>query len=110
MQPLPTTCLMMTWLSMCPADELTTTRQQKSGYIAYTLAVFILNVICFVASLVYCLKFFSIDFDGAAFAFMAAIGEFGLIYFMITAILMRHQIRNIFLNLSMIYKTSRFSH
>lgn len=40
------TQLLMTWLSMCPADE-STSPSQKVGHIAYTLAIFILNLIIF---------------------------------------------------------------
>lgn len=108
MQPLASTRQMMTWLSMCPADE-TTTLRQRTGYIAYTLAIAFVIVTGFVTSLVYCFEYGSIDFDGAAFAFQIAIGEFGLIYFMIDAIQMRQQVGNIFASLSTIYKSSKFS-
>lgn len=105
MRPLATTRLMMTWLSMCPPDELTATRQKRI-YIGHTSAVLTLNVIGFASSLAYCLKMFSTDFDGAVYGFMAAIADFGVIYFMIAAFLMRHQIDNIFTGLSEIYDSS----
>lgn len=108
MRPLATTQLMMTWLSMCPVDESITVRQ-KIGRIANTLFVFFLNVVLFVSSLAYCLKYFSVDFDGAAFGFMCIIGEVGMIYFMIVAIRMRQQIGEIFSNLSTIYEASMFN-
>lgn len=108
MEPLPTTHQMMTWLSMCPVDDSKTLTQKTTYIIAYTLVILITIVLCFVASLAYCLKYFSIDFDGAAFGFMSAIGEFGLVYFMIVAIRMRHQISNIFADLSHIYNCRKF--
>lgn len=108
MRPLATTQLMMTWHSMCPADELTTPRQ-KVEHIAYTLAVLIVNVMCFVTSLAYCVKFFSIDFGGAAFSLMNAIGELGVIYFWVIAIRKRQQIGDIFTSLSAIYKGRKFN-
>lgn len=40
---------------------------------------------------------------------MLVIGEFGMIYFMISAILMRHQTESIFTSLSTIYKSSKSS-
>lgn len=95
MQPLASTRQMMMWLSMCTADESSTERQQKA-YVAHTYAVLFLNLASFVASVVFCLKYISIDFDGAMFAFMTAIGEFGGIYIMIIAIRMHHQIDNFF--------------
>lgn len=105
MQPLATTKLVMTWLSMHPVDE-SATPKQKWFYIAHTSAVLIVNVVDLVSSLAYCLKFISTDFDSAVFAF--TIAEFGAIYFMIAAILMRHQIEGIFTNLTTIYKNSMF--
>lgn len=106
MKPLASTQLMMTWLSMCSVDESTTSRQ-RTGYIAHTLFVLIVNVINIVGNLAYCLKFISIEFDGAIFAFMVVIGEFGVIYFMIVGILLRQQMDSIFTSLSTIYNRSK---
>lgn len=108
MQPLTRTRQMLTWLSMCSADE-STTNWQKLGHIAYTMAVSFVIVIGFVTSLVYCFECISTDFNGAAFAFQIAIGEFGLIYFMINAIQRRQQIGNIFASLSTINESSKFN-
>lgn len=108
MQPLATTRLMMMWLSMCPADG-SSKEQQRMAYVAHTWAVLFFNVINFVSSVAFCWKYFSIDFNGAMFAIMIAIGEFGLIYFMIVAILMCHQIQSIFTSLSTICKRSKFN-
>lgn len=107
MQLLATTRLMLTWLSMCSADE--STPQRKSAHIAYTLVVFSSNVVNFVASMVYCFDFFSTDFNGAIFAFMVAFGELGSIYFHLTAIRRRHQIDGIFTSLLKIYKSRKHS-
>lgn len=101
MQPLATTRRMMTWLSMCSAKESSSARQ-KIAFVAYTL-------IGFVASIAFCWKYFTIDFNGATFAFLIAIGEFGVIYFMFVAILMCYQIESIFTSLSTIYKSSEFN-
>lgn len=107
-QPLATTKLMMTWLSMCPAEESATIRQKRL-YIAYTSAILIVNVIAFSASLAYCIKFFSVDFDSAMFACMVVIGSFGFIYFIIAAIRMHHQIDDTFESLSTIYENRKFN-
>lgn len=64
--------------------------------------------IFFATSSAYCIKYYSTDFDGAALAFMVAIGVLGLVYFMIAAILMRHQTDGIFTGLSTIYESSKF--
>lgn len=39
---------------------------------------------------------------------MITIAELGVIYFMVVAILMRHQIEGIFTSLTTIYKSSKF--
>lgn len=106
-QPLKTTQKMMMWFSMCSTDE-SSTQRQKQQYIVYTSVVLIIEVIGFVASLTYCFKYIITDFDGAAFAFMIGIGDFGLIYIMIAAIQLRQQIANIFESLSRIYKIRKF--
>lgn len=108
MKPLATTHQMMTWLGMCTADE-SSTLMQKLGYIAHTSAILITSSISFIASLAYCLKFSSIDFDGSVFGLMAAIAEFGLLYVLTSAIGMRHQIDNVFVSLSTIYKICKFN-
>lgn len=108
MQPLATTRRMMTWLSMCSAKESSSARQ-KIAFVAYTLTFLCLNLIGFVASIAFCWKYFTIDFNGATFAFLIAIGEFGVIYFMFVAILMCYQIESIFTSLSTIYKSSEFN-
>lgn len=108
MRPLATTQLMMTWLSMCSANE-STTLLQKIVYIAHTLAVFIINLSSIATSSVYCIKYFSIDLNGAMFGIMVIIGDFGMIYFMIAAILMRHQIDGIFASSSTIYKSRKYT-
>lgn len=109
MQPLATTRRMMMWLAMCSADE-SSSESQKEAYLAHALAVFLLNLIGFTASLAFSFKYVKTDFDSAMFAPMTTIGEFGLIYFMVVAILMRHQIENIFTSLSTMYKSSNFNH
>lgn len=107
MQPLATTLQMMMWLCMCPVDD-TTTRRQHFAYVAHTLAILIICLIGITTGLAYCITFISIDFDGAVFGFMAAIAEFGIIYALIAAIKMRHEIEHIFTGLSSIYKSSKF--
>lgn len=107
MQPLATIRRSMMWLSMCPPDASASARQKKA-YVYATFAVFALNVIGCIAPMVFCMKCISINFNGATFAFMITIAELGVIYFMIVAILMRHQIEGIFTSLTTIYKSSKF--
>lgn len=108
MRALATTQQLMTWLSMYPVDE-STTRRQKRIYIGYTWTISIVNVSAFCASFGYGLKKITIDFDGAVFGFMTAIAGFGIIYFMIAAMLMRERIGEIFTSLSDIYKRSKLN-
>lgn len=105
MQPLATTRQVMTWLSICPADE-STNSWQKRAYKAHTWAVLIINFTAVSAGLTFCMEFFQTDFDSSTFAFMAAAGECGAIYFWIVAFQMRRQIDEIFKKLSTIYNDS----
>lgn len=110
MQPLVTTRRLMTWLSMCPrADKSPNARPKKAYVVAHTFTVLSLNFIGFIAPIAFCLKYISIDFNGTTFAFMIIIAEFGVIYFLIIAILMRHHIDSVFTSLSAIYKSSKFN-
>lgn len=104
-QPLAATRRLLTWLSMYPAN-VSATRRKKSAYICHTLAVLIISLVSITISSANCVKRISINFDGAVFAFMVTIAEFGMIYFMIITILQRHQIDCIFTDLSIIYKNS----
>lgn len=108
MEPLVTVRRLMMWISMCPADK-SATPQQKWAYKCFTWAVLLFNVIGLIAPLAFCLKYFSVDFNGATFAFMIVIAEFGVIYFLIVAIQMRHQIESIFKNLTIIYNNREFN-
>lgn len=109
MEPLATTRRMLTWLCMCPADELSTLRQ-KLPYVAHTSAILLIHLVSFVASVVFCVKHIKNDFNGATFAFMICIGEVGLVYSLIVGIFMCHQIGDIFTHLSTIYKSSELNH
>lgn len=107
-QPLVTIQKLMTWLSIFPAGD-STAPEQKWAYLLNTLIVSIILLICLTSSWAYILKFYSTDFNGAAFAFMVTIATFGFVYMLIVVILMRHQIVNIFTNLSIIYKTRKLN-
>lgn len=109
MQPLPTTRRMLMCLSMCSVDESSNSMQKKI-YVAFTLTILFSNVICFMTSLTYCLKFISINFNGAVFGFMIAVGLFGLIYTFIIAISMRHRMDGVITSLSTIYNCSEYNH
>lgn len=104
MQPLATSQLMLEWISSCPVDKLKTTPSQRIGQIVHTLLIVVINVNCSIASVAYCIKFASTDFNGSLNAFMIAIGQFGWIHFMFAAFRMRDQIGDIFSSLSIIYK------
>lgn len=108
-KPLETAQRTMSWHCMCPADESSIARH-KMAYIAYTFVIFICTVNGIITTFAYCLKFISINFDGAAFAFMVCVGELVVFYTFIVAILMQHRIGDLFVNLSTIYQNSKFNH
>lgn len=105
MQPLVSIRRIMTWLSMCPSDKSSNARQ-KNSYVACTLALLFFDFVYLSTSLVFCWEFILIDFESSTFAVMIVIGEIGVLYFIISAISMRHQIGGIFKRLSTIYKDS----
>lgn len=104
MQPLPTTRRVLMWLSMCTLDE-STDAPQRRAYTVHTWAVLIINLICFTASLTFCVEFIKTDFESSTFAFMVASADSGMIYIFITAIHMRLQIDEIFNGLWTIYRS-----
>lgn len=80
------------------------------AYIAHPSAILFLLITCLIASVVFCVKFFFLDFDGAVYAFMFSMGGFGAVYTLSAAISMRHQIGGIFSSLTSIYNTRKFDH
>lgn len=92
---------------MHPAGETATVRH-KMAYVMHTLIILFFHVVSLVASFVFCWKYISVDFKSASFSIMVMVGEVGMIYFLIAAILMRHQIGNLFTSLSEIYRNRKF--
>lgn len=107
MQPLATSKRMMTWISMCPPDE-STNAQRKLAYTANTVTIAIFMAATFVSSVVFFSKFLLVDFDGAVYALLFAMGEFGVLYILTVALSMRHQIDNIYTSLACIYNSRKF--
>lgn len=107
MIPLVTIYRSLIWLSIHPADE-SSNKWQKITYIVFAASVLAIQILIFVASLVFCWIFLSIDLEKCMFAFMIVAGDFGSIYMMIVAItLMRPKIDAFFKDLSTIYNTSK---
>lgn len=105
-RPLATAQLILTSLSVCPADA-STIPSKKRFHIGFTLIVGASQLCGFGTSLCYLIQFTLVDFEGSLFAFLAFIGHGILIYSLVTAFSFRHKIGDIFSELSTIYTASR---
>lgn len=68
--------------------------------ILFAVTIFTLNVCFLIAHLTATFKFLSINLEDSLFALMGAIGISGIIYTMIVAFFLRHQLNAIFEKLS----------
>lgn len=105
METLTTNRRMLTWLSICSANE-TQSKWNKSIYIAFSLAAIAIEVIGFSSSLVFFLKNVSSDINAALFAFMQMIAMLGTIYAYISALVSHYKIREMIQHLVDIYVES----
>lgn len=107
-QPMLATKRVMTWFSMCSTDESTSV-PKKNAYRLHARVVLILNVVGFLSSSTFCVKFIRTDFDISTFAFMETTIQFGAIYFFIMATRMRLQFDQIFNGLWDIFKSRKLN-
>lgn len=107
MQQLPTTKRVLVLLCMCSADGCFS-KWEKSGRISFAFVIFALNLCFFGVHVASAIGFLPINYEDSLYAFIGAVGIFGVIYTMIAAFYLRHQISAIFLNLSEINKKCKF--
>lgn len=107
MEPLKTTHRCLIWLCMCPAEE-TASRWQKFAYNTFGTIVLVAIISGFVANVVFCVRFISIDLERSMFAVMFVAAQFGVIYMALVAIFFKRQkINTIFKNLTIIYRDGK---
>lgn len=92
----------MTWLCMCPESENTSTRKRAAHFI-FTMMIFSIIFTGFVANCTYICKFLMVDIEGSLLSIMVSSGLGGLVYSLVTAIIMRFKIRSFYKHLSTIY-------
>lgn len=100
MKPLASNRQLLIWLCLHPADATVNTINKM----AFSALCFALAVSICVASLVYTKQFWSIDLNSALYAFCQFVGFSGLVYVVIAAFVLQHEIAIIFIDLSEIYK------
>lgn len=97
--------LMLTWLSLCPADEKNS-KWKKCCYILFTVTMFLIELIGFICSLAYLLTYVRKDLEKALYSVFQIAATSGVIYAMTAVFFLRHKMSDIFTNLSKIYKAS----
>lgn len=107
MNPLVSNQWVLMWLCVCPASE-SASANKKVAYVAFTLLFCITILSTVAANVTFVIKFISIDLEKSLYAFVYIIAFSGIIYVMIVALLYRHKINAIFVELSAIYKASKF--
>lgn len=104
-KPLATTQFMLTSLLVCPSDDFTTPIKKRYN-VAFAAVIAATQFCGLLTSLIFMLKFMSIDFEASLFALLAFIGHVILIYSFLTAFSLRHEIGDIFKHLTTIHGNS----
>ena len=102
-KPLAIDQQILTWLCVLPANE-NTSKLKKLTEIALVLALIAADVTVFASSLMYAVKFVSIDFQGFSIALDTVIATIPMVNSIAVAFLYRHKIPSIFERLSEIYE------
>lgn len=107
MEPLVSVNQLFTWLCICPVDG-TVSEWKKTARVPVAIANFAIMVSHFIASLVFLIRFVTTDLPGSLFALMCCCGDFSIVYILITALILRHRVNEIFKGLSAIYSTCKY--
>ena len=105
MDPMSTNRRVMTWLCAYSAPE-STNKWTNVAHIAFTLAVCVVVIEDLVGSAMFVNEYVRIDLEIILYAVFQMTASFGLLYLIITSIVLRYRIRNIFERLKNIYKAS----
>lgn len=102
-KPFKTNRLILTWLSMYPADE-TARKWKKIAHIITTLIILIITFCMISSSVAFFVRFVSVDLEEALYSLGQIIGYSMVLYMFIVGIFLRHKINAIILRLTDIYK------
>lgn len=106
MKPLKTLKQMLVWICVCQPNKITS-KWKKRAFFANLLAGITIIMAAGTASLLFFLKFISIDLESSLDSLYPAAAGFGLAYTLLMAYLLRHKMNAIFDDLSNIYDTSK---
>lgn len=102
MKPLATTQRILAWLFIC-RDENPSNRWKKFAQICFVSFVLMISLIHFSGSILFAIKFFSIDLKKTASALVQVFAFIPVIYILTIALILRDQIIEIFSKLKDIY-------
>ena len=106
MDPMSTNRRVMTWLCAYSAPE-STNKWTNVAHIAFTLAVCVVVIEDLVGSAKFVNEYVRIDLEITLYAMFQMTAVIGLLYMIISSIVLRHRFRNIFESLKIIYKASK---
>lgn len=99
MEPLKTNKLLLIWLGMCEADQLSS-KTIKIAQFGVCATILTLNLFSMISNIVFLAEFVSTDLNRSIFAFMNLSGYLGMFYTLISAFNLRHEINEIFVKLA----------
>lgn len=108
MKPLVTNQRVLTWLNVCPVEE-TATKREKNLYFTFNVFILIIALGMMIGSVLFLIKYWSIDLEAALLAFFQISVMFGFLYMTLTAYVLRQKITAIFTNLTDIFNESNCS-
>lgn len=105
MKPLVTNQKVLIWLYLCAVDDVSL--RTNLAHIALGATAFLLLILGNVASVLFVLKFVSVDLKLSLFALYQIFAISSILYLMIAAFILRHKIHDIFAMLQEIYCESK---
>lgn len=97
---------LMASFSFCSTAE-PTSKSNKIIHFIFFLMILNASIITATSSLIFGLKYTSIDLGGSIFALMAVASSFVSFYIILNAFIVRHKTTIVFENLSTIFRTSK---
>lgn len=107
MDPLVTTKRILIWMCMYPAEKLS--RWRSAARIAFVVMQFCITLFAVSAYMAFIVENIATDLENVLLTFMAFVACSNLIYVMIVAFFVRHQVPSIFKQLSNIYAAGKFN-
>lgn len=103
MKPIAIDQRILTWLCVLPAEE-NTSKWKKRAYILLVLGLIVANITVFSSSLIYAMKFISIDLQRTMIVSPQVIAAIPMANTIVVTFFLRHKIPPIFEKLSKFYE------